>query len=208
MRAPKKPSRPKERKKRSQQEETTMNQPVETTAHKIAEETSRVGEHIAEASERVAQANAEMIAGQAESLQQTWQTGSELASRVMERSADQLTRALRGGGDDAQDPIQQFSSSVGAMVQSGSVLMNGARAILLEWVELVHKRTERSFDHMEAFIRCRTPQSLAAAQGDALRDYMEGVFEGTQKIAQISLRMVDEASRKVGENVERVRSAA
>src|SRR5262245_19709480 len=126
MRAPKKPSRLKRRKiANSQQEETTMNQTAETTTHKMAEETSRLGEHIADADESAARASAEVIAGQAETLNQMWQTGSELASRVTERSADQFTRALKGGGDEAQDPMQQFSSNVGAIVQSGDVLMNG-----------------------------------------------------------------------------------
>jgi hypothetical protein len=185
-----------------------MNQAAETTPQRIAEETSPLGQHMADVGESAARTSAEIIAGQTETLQQIWQTGSELASRVTERSADQFTRALTGGGDDAQDPMQQFSSNVAAIVQSGDVLMNGARAILLEWVELVHKRTERSFDHMEAFIGCRTPESLATAQCDAFRDYMEGVFEGAQKIAQISSQAADEASRKVIENVEGVRRAA
>ena len=65
----------------------------------------------------------------------------------------------------------------------------------------------RSLDHMDTFMRCRTPQDLAAAQSEALRDHLEGVIEGAHK-TQISMQTADEASRKVAENVERVRRAA
>jgi hypothetical protein len=192
----------------SRQEETITSQSAERTTRKIAEETSRVGLHMAEVSERAARANAEMLTGQAETAHQMWQSGGELASRLTARSADQFARAFGMSGDEAQENTQQTSRNLAAIMQSGSVLTHGVRAISTEWVELMRKRFERSLDHMDAFLRCRTPQDLAAAQSDALRDHLEGVIEGARKIAQISMQTADEASRKVAENVERVRRAA
>ena len=72
----------------------------------------------------------------------------------------------------------------------------------------MRKRIERSLDHIDTLIGCRTPQDLAAAQSDALRDHLEGVITGAHRIAEISLQTANEASRKVTENVERVRRAA
>ncbi len=195
----------------SRQEETITSQSAERTTRKIAEETSRVGLHMAEASERASRANAEMLTSQAETVHQMWQSGGELASRLTARSADQFARAFGITGDEAQEGTQQTSRNLAAIVQSSSVLSvltHGLRAISTEWFELMRKRIERSLDHMDTFMRCRTPQDLAAAQSDALRDHLEGVITGAHRIAEISLQTTDEASRKVTENVERVRRAA
>ena len=190
------------------QEETITSQSAERTTRKIAEETSRVGRHMAEVSERAARANTEMLLGQSETVHQMWQSGSELASRLTARSADQLTRAFGITGDEGQEGTQQTSRNLAAIVQSSSALTHGLRAISTEWFELMRKRIERSLDHMDTFMRCRTPQDLAVAQSDALRDHLEGVITGAHRIAEISLQTTDEASRKVTENVVRVRRAA
>ena len=170
-----------------------MDQSGETTAFNIAKETSRIGRHIAEISERAAHANAEMITGQAEAAQRIWKSGAELASQMTTR-ADQFARTL-GIGDKAEEAAQELSRNIGAIVQSGSVLTHGARAVSTEWFEIMRKRIEQSFDQMETFMRCRSPQDLAAAQIDALRSHVEGLAEAVHRIAQITLKAADEASR-------------
>jgi hypothetical protein len=72
----------------------------------------------------------------------------------------------------------------------------------------MRKRIEYSLDQMDTLLRCRTPQSLATAQSDAMRENLEGVIISAHRIAEISLRAADEASRKVTENIEQVRRAA
>jgi hypothetical protein len=181
---------------------------AERTPRKIAEETNRVSQHMAEASEHAARASAEMLTGNAETVQQIWKSGSELASRLAAQSADHFTRAFGMSGDEALEGTEQASRNLAAIVQSGSALTHGASAISTELFELMRKRIERSLDHMDKFMRCRTPQDLVAAQSDVLRDHLEGVIKGAHRIAEISLRTTDEASRKVTENVERVRRAA
>src|SRR5262245_47158840 len=162
MSTPKKSSRPKEPKMAiPQQEEKAMDQSAETTAFNIAKETSRVGRHLAEISERAAHANAEMLTGQAETAQRIWQSGSELASQMTTRSADQFARALGIGGDKAEEAAHELSRNIGAIVRSGSVLTHGARAVSIEWFEFLRKRIEWSLDHTETFMRCRSPQDLA-----------------------------------------------
>jgi hypothetical protein len=190
------------------QEETNAIQSAERTTRKIAEETNRAGRHMTDFCERAARANIEMLAGQAETVQQMWQSGSKLASQLTARSADQFTRAFGIAGDEAQDGTQQTSRNLVAIVQSSTVLTRGFGAISTEWFELMRKRIECSLDHMDTLLRCRTPQSLATAQSDAMRENLEGVITGAHRIAEISLRAADEASRKVTENIEQVRRAA
>lgn len=172
-----------------------MDQSAEASVSKIAEETSRVGRHIAEISELAAHANAEMITGQAKSAERIWQSGTELASQMTTRSADQFARALWIGGDKAEEAAQELSRNIGAIVQSGSVLTHGARAVSTEWFEIMRKRIEQSLDHMETFMRCRSPQDLVAAQIDALRLHVEGLTEAVHRISKVMLKAADEASR-------------
>ena len=62
---------------------------------------------------------------------------------------------------------------------------------------------ERTFEHLEKALRSRSPQELGALQTEALRDYLEGAVQSTQRIAQVSQQTADEASRKLSEPATR-----
>jgi hypothetical protein len=192
----------------SHQEESTMNQSAERTTHKMADEARRASKHIAEQSERAAHANVEIMTSQAEALEHIWRSGNDLAARLTARSADQLARALGIGSQETGQTAQQVASNIGAIMQSSSVVAQGAGAISAEWMDFACQQTERSLQHMQAVIRSRTPQDLAAAQSAALRDQIEGLIKGARRIAELTLQTADEVSSKVSENVEHVRHAA
>jgi hypothetical protein len=192
----------------SHQEEGMMTQSAERTTHKMAEETRRATRHIAEQSERAAHANVEIMTSQAEALQHIWRSGNELASRLTARSADQFARALGIGGEETRETAQQVAGNFGAIMQSSSVVAQGAGAISAEWVDFACQQTELSLQHIQAVLGSRTPQDLAAAQSAALRDQMDGLIKGARRIAEITLRTADEVSGRVTENAERVRHAA
>jgi hypothetical protein len=189
-------------------DEKTVTQAAEQTTRKVAEETRRAGRRMADVGERAARANAEIIEGQTQSAQQVWQSGSELASRLAARSVDQLARALGVTGDEAEEVAQHASRNLSAVVQSSAALTNGMRAIWTESFELMRREFERSLDEMDEFMRCRTPQELAAAHSDAVRHHLEGMIATTRRIAEISLQAADDASRKAAETGERVARAA
>lgn len=207
MRTPKKPSRRKDRKMdNSHQEETTINQSAEQTAHKIvADELSPARAHIADETERPAHSNPDFITGQAETFRQILLSGSELASDLTARCTDQFVRAIGIGGEALEDRPQQVA---GTILQSGTAVARYAQAVSAELVALVLQRTKRSLDHLDAMTRSRTPQDFAAAQSEALRDQAEGVIEGTRRIAEITLRTADAVSRQVKATVGRIRRAA
>jgi len=185
-----------------------MNQPAEQTTRKVAEETRRAGRRMADISEHAARANAEIVEGNTQAAQQIWQSGSEFASLLASRSVDQLARAFGVATDEAGDAAQQSSRNLGAIVQSTAALTNGMRATWTESCELMRRHFERSFDQIDQLMRSRTPQELVSAQSSFVRDQLEGMIEGTQRIAEISLQAAGEASRKVSETAERVSRAA
>ena len=58
---------------------------------------------------------------------------------------------------------------------------------------------ERAFEHFDKAARSRTPQELIAVQTEAVRDTLESMLQGTQRIAQVSQQTADAASRKLSE---------
>jgi hypothetical protein len=57
---------------------------------------------------------------------------------------------------------------------------------------------------MNELWRCRTPQDIAAVQSDLLRETVGSVLQSSRKVADMSLKVADEATK----HMERVRPAA
>ncbi len=177
------------------------------TAHKTTEETVRVARSAAAASERAARAGADVLQRNAETVQQVWQSGSDMATRLTERSADQVARVFGLSGEEAQQAAQQSTRNIEAIVQSSTVIAEGVQTISREWLDFVRHRMENNINRLESLMRCRSPQDLAVVQSDLVRDSLEGFLQSTRRIAEVSVRMADEAVRKMTDNVERSRAA-
>jgi phasin family protein len=55
---------------------------------------------------------------------------------------------------------------------------------------------------------CRTPQDFAAIQSDIMRETVETALESSRRIADISLKMADEAGKQIKQSMEEVRRMA
>ena len=73
-----------------------------------------------------------------------------------------------------------------------------------EYFELLRHQLEKSMEHMNELWRCRTPQDIAAVQSDLVRETVGGVLESSRKVADMSLKVADDATK----HMERVRPAA
>jgi phasin family protein len=111
-------------------------------------------------------------------------------------------------GEEAQQAAQQSSRNFGAIIQSSAVLTQGAQDISREWFDFARKRMEENLSLLEALTRCRTPQDLAAVQTNVVRDNLEDLLQSTKRIADVSVRIADEAVRKIAESADRGRRAA
>jgi hypothetical protein len=168
------------------------------TTRKMADETSRAARTMADVSERTARAGADLVQRNAEAIQQAWQSGSELATRSTERFA----RALGVTGEEAQNGRQQSLRNLEALAQSNTTLAQAGQKISLECFEFARKRMAQNLDWFDAFMRCRTPQELAAVQSDFVRDNLEDLLQTSQRMAELWIRMADEEVRNVIETVE------
>jgi hypothetical protein len=169
----------------------------EGTASEFAEDASRMGDAAGRASNQAMRASVELIQRNAQTVQHTLQYGAKLAARMTERSADQLGRAIDFSGEGAQKAAQT-SSHIEAIVQSGTVLTEIAQRLCEEWADMARVRMDRSFDHMDALLQCRTPQDFAALQSDLLRDNMEALLGYARRAGEHSARLADEVKQRLG----------
>jgi hypothetical protein len=85
-----------------QEEQSTQNaeDTIRHTGERTTEQTRRIGLAAAQAGEEVAQASTHLLQQNAEMLQNTWRFGVDMATAMMGRSGDQLSRTFGLTGDE------------------------------------------------------------------------------------------------------------
>lgn len=181
------------------QVERDVNEVSKETARKIAEETSRAARTAAEAGAGVARAGADMVQRNVEGVQHAWVSGSKTAGQLIEQSMDRFARNFGFAGGTAQQATEQSSRNLESIVQSGTILAGGMQSISRELFDFTRKRMEQNLHRADALLSCRTPQEILAAQSDLVRDNLEHFVESMRRIAEISVQMTEEASRRMSE---------
>jgi phasin family protein len=179
------------------QAEKEISQASQEAARKVAEETSRAARKAADATAGAARAGADLAQRNAETVEQVWQSGSEMAAHLTERSMDQIARAFGISGENAQHAAQQSARNLESMVQSGTILAGGMQNISREWFEFTRNRMRENLSHVDALANSRTPHEFIAAQSDLVRDNFEDFVHSARRMAEISLRMAEEAAQKM-----------
>ena len=77
-----------------------------------------------------------------------------------------------------------------------------------EYFQMVRHQLEKNMDHMNEFWTCRTPQDFAAVQSDMVRETVETALESSRRIADMSLKMADDAGKQIKQSMEEIRRTA
>jgi len=186
-------------------------QNIEDTARhaseRATEQTARMGQVAAEAGDEVARAGAQLLQQNAETVQNAWRLGLDMATKVMGRSTEELGRTLGFSGNEAQQAQQATERSAR---NTETILYTSTAATRLmsgmsqEYFEFVRQQMEKSMERMNELWRCRTPQDLAAVQSDLLRETVGSVLQSSRKLADMSLKVAEDATK----HMERIRPAA
>jgi hypothetical protein len=175
------------------------------TARSIASET-------AETSQRVARAGVDAAREGADTVQRTVESGMSMVAQMVEHSRDQFSRMWGLTGEQAEEAARRSSQNMQAIADCSQVLSQEFQDISREWIELAQNRLSKNLGSFDAFLRCRSPQELAAVQSDFMRENIELLLTSTRRIAELSVRMAEKAARPIkvqsGENTARVRPAA
>ena len=193
------------------QDEKTTQTAADSTrraGEQAARQASRFGAAARDAGEHVAEVGGDVFRNSAEAAHDAWRSSMDMARTMTQRSADQFARVFGFSGDETQQATEQASRNVEAMVRSTGAFAQGMSGITREWFEFVRDRTESNLDRVGDLWRCRSPQDLFAVQSELIRENVEGALQTGRRIADVSLKLADDASRKMTETVDRTRRAA
>jgi hypothetical protein len=172
-----------------------------------AEQTRRMGQVAVEGGDAVARAGAQLLQQNAETLQNAWRFGLDMATKVMGRSTEELGRTLGFSGNEAQQAQQATERSTR---NTETILYTSTAATRLmsgmsqEYFEFMRHQMEKSMERMNELWRCRTPQDVAAVQSDLLRESVGSLMETSRRVGDMSVKVAEDAAK----HMERVRPAA
>jgi phasin family protein len=206
---------PRHEDKSTQSFEDTARRTSERTAEQTsrigqaaAEQTSRIGQAAADAGGEVARAGANLFRQNTETLQNTWRCGLEAATAVMGRSTDQFGRSLGLSGNEAQQATERSARNAETVLYATTAATKVMGGMSREYFEFVRHQIENNMDRMNELWSCRTPQDVAALQSDLVRETVGSVLESSRRMADMSLKLVDDAAKHMTQNMEQMQRAA
>ena len=176
------------------------NRMAERSSERFNEALNRSDRHadeVAKASEHVVRASAETARRGAETAHQAAQSGLTMVSEVAQRSVDQFTRTFGFSGDNADEVARKSSRNIQSVTDSGAVLARGLQDISREWVTFAQGRLRQNLEGMSRLAGCRSLQDVVQVQSDLARTGLEESINSARTIAQLSLRVADEAGQKI-----------
>jgi phasin family protein len=175
------------------------------------DQTARVGQAAAEAGEQVAQASANLLKQNVETLQNAWRFGLEAATSVVGRSTDQFGRTLGVSGEGVQqatEATERSARNAQTLLYTGTAAARVMGEMSQEYFQMVQRQVEKNMDHMNELGACRTPQDFAAVQSDMVRETVETALESSRRIADMSLKMVDDTGKQIKQGMGEIRRTA
>ncbi|MDF3061135.1 MAG: hypothetical protein K0S06_1244 [Microvirga sp.] len=168
------------------------------SVHRTAEEMASTVTALAERARRTAS-----------NTQDTVRAGLGTASEIAQRSTAHVVELFSFSGKRTQDVAAQAAEGLQAVAQSSTALARGFQEISREWVAMTQNRLQMNVEALTAISRCRSLPEFLAAQTALVRGNIELTLENSQRLTQLSMTAVREATGNVApETAEDPRRAA
>jgi len=176
--------------------------------HKAAEAARVVTNEVAKVGEQSARAGADLARRGAETARDSLQSGVNMATQGFQRINDQFTKALGFDGPQAEELARRSSQNLHAVSQANTVLARGFQDASHEWISLAQERATKNIDALNRLAGCRSVQDFVAVQSDLVRDNLWQIIDTNKRIAELSLRVAEEAAGIVQMQVDKTADAA
>ena len=180
--------------------ESTNEQSKET--RRTADQAAHTVHSMADASERTARIGADSARRSAESAEAMWRDGTEAASRIAQRSVDQLTKMMGMSGNAIRENVERTSENMQAVFQSSTDIAGGLQDVTGEWMRCAQNQVEHNLDHMEELGQCRTLHDYVALQTQMVRENMETLLQSVQRASERSTHIAGRAVRRMSESAQ------
>jgi len=141
--------------------------------------------------------NTDINREQIEQARDTMESGLNSTVLNFRRAADQFTQVLGLAGPQAEELAERSSQNIEALSQASNILVKGAQEFSREWFELVQDHMRKNIDAMNRLASCHSLQDFVTVQSDIARDWLSHTVESSRRLAEVSLRVADEAARIV-----------
>lgn len=125
----------------------------------------------------------------------------------MGRSSEQFSRTLGLSEEDAQKTTaatERSARNAQTLLYSGTAAAKAMGGKSQEYLQMVRQQFEKHIDHLNRLWTCRTPQDFAAVQSDMVRETVETALESSRRIADLSLKMVDDTGKKIKQTMDQI----
>ena len=126
-----------------------------------------------------------------QTVQEVVEDSAQAASEMGGRSLESLGRQ----GREAQTLVDQMPDYLQAMARSNRILAGGAGTITLEWFGLRQERLLKNLEGMTDLLSCRTIPDFVSLQSSLVRGNVERMLENSQRLAQLTAQVAQEATR-------------
>ncbi len=177
---------------------------VETVVEKVEEEVAEIRQAASEPPRtRRGRKPAEAVSDTGGTLLAAVEDSAQAASEVGGRSLESLSRQ----GQKAQTLFDQTPDYLQAIARSNRILASGAGTITLEWFGLRQERLLKNLEGMTDLLSCRTVPDFVRLHSSLVQGNVERMLENSQRLAQLTAQVAQEATRTLAAQPEHDRHA-
>jgi hypothetical protein len=126
-------------------------------------------------------------------VQATAQASLPVASKIVDRATEVADRQ----GQVTSNLLDHAPQYVQAVARSNRILARGAGTIALEWFGLRQERLLKNLNAVNDLLACRSMPDLVSLQSSLVRQNVEQMIGNSQRLAQISAEIAQEATRTI-----------
>ncbi len=138
-----------------------------------------------------AEAGSESVRAIEQTMQEVVEDSVSAAAEAGGRSLENLGRH----GREALTLVDRMPDYLHAVARSNRILAGGAGTITLEWFGLRQERLLKNLEGMTELLSCRTIPDFVNLQSALVRGNVERMLENSQRLAQLTAEVAQEATR-------------